>query len=79
MAPCPIFFRALKTIIMPNFMLLTESEQVKVRGHNYVILHRAYITGALVAVFHEVHTDSSEAPYLNTGEKILRFCYDLEK
>ena len=27
MAPYPIFFRALKTIIMPNFMLLTESEQ----------------------------------------------------
>ena len=29
MAPYPIFFRALKTIIMPNFMLLTESEQFK--------------------------------------------------
>ena len=29
MAPYPIFFRALKTIIMPNFMLLTESEQLK--------------------------------------------------
>ena len=27
MAPYPIFFRALKTIITPNFMLLTESEQ----------------------------------------------------
>ena len=26
MAPYPIFFRALKTIIMPNFILLTESE-----------------------------------------------------
>ena len=29
MAPYRIFFRALKTIIMPNFMLLTESEQFK--------------------------------------------------
>ena len=29
MAPYPIFFGALKTIIMPNFMLLTESEQLK--------------------------------------------------
>ena len=29
MAPYPIFFRVLKTIIMPNFMLLTESEQLK--------------------------------------------------
>ena len=29
MAPYPIFFRALKTIIMPNFILLTESEQFK--------------------------------------------------
>ena len=29
MAPYLIFFRALKTIIMPNFMLLTESEQLK--------------------------------------------------
>ena len=29
MAPYPIFLRALKTIIMPNFMLLTESEQLK--------------------------------------------------
>ena len=29
MAPYPIFFRALKTIILPNFMLLTESEQLK--------------------------------------------------
>ena len=29
MAPYPIFLRALKTIIMPNFMLLTESEQFK--------------------------------------------------
>ena len=29
MAPYPIFFRALKAIIMPNFMLLTKSEQFK--------------------------------------------------
>ena len=29
MAPYPFFFRALKTIIMPNFLLLTESEQLK--------------------------------------------------
>ena len=29
MALYPIFFRALKTIIMPSFMLLTESEQFK--------------------------------------------------
>ena len=29
MAPYPIFFRALKTTIMPSFMLLTESEQFK--------------------------------------------------
>ena len=29
MAPYPVFFRALETIIMPNFMLLTESEQLK--------------------------------------------------
>ena len=29
MAPYPILFRALKTIIMPNFMLLTESDQLK--------------------------------------------------
>ena len=29
MAPYPIFFRALKTSIMLNFMLLTESEQFK--------------------------------------------------
>ena len=29
MAPYPIFFKALKTIIMPSFMLLTESEQLK--------------------------------------------------
>ena len=36
MAPYPIFFRALKTIIMPNFMLLTESEQFK---HISALLH----------------------------------------
>ena len=29
MAPYSVFCRALKTIIMPNFMLLTESEQFK--------------------------------------------------
>ena len=29
MAPYPTFFRALKTIIMPNVMPLTESEQFK--------------------------------------------------
>ena len=45
MAPYPIFFRALKTIIMPNFMLLTESEQFK---HISALLFRElYITALL--------------------------------
>ena len=42
MAPYPIFFRALKTIIMPNFMLLTESEQFK---HISALLYRVTSKG----------------------------------
>ena len=60
-----------KAFYTPQLINLSEKTQ-------YVTLHRAYITGALVAVYHEVHTDSSEAPYLNTGGKILILLWSRE-
>ena len=47
MAPYPTFCRALKTIIMPNFMVLTESEQLK---HLSAILVYFFKFGAKFAV-----------------------------
>ena len=46
MAPYPIFFTALKTIITPNFMLLTESEQLK---------HISALLGDILLFFFVVH------------------------
>ena len=63
MAPYPIFFRALKTIIMPNFMLLTESEQFK------------HISALLKVIYGKAIVQRSNPIYI----KIIYLIFDRKK
>ena len=83
MAPYPIFFRALKTIILPNFMLLTESEQLKhisalLLKQNGLIFFFVFITQVTLCFTHVLSTPCTLNPSFHHNNNNLYYYIQME-